>query len=892
MGNFSRDDTFDRDKHYVSVRLQQGVPVVDSDWNELQDIRKHELEEFLRWFVGDGVPMGDDGFAIGAVAGANDFSIASGHCLVHGRSVFNKSELLYTKQAEAPTLEPPPTGDREDTVYLEVWEREVDSEEDENIVNPDIGIETSVRVKREWAVRVAEGIATEEELSNLVRPESHVFCRLATINRKAGQAVIDNINDLRHTGLTLAGKVDRSGDRITGDLAVDGSVGIGTTNPKATLEVYRAAVDTNLLDLRSHYKTNTQGHGGHIRFMDIDTDTVIAEVRGAHREAGGQFGLAFSTDGDNERMCIDQDGNVGVGTASPAKKLHLQGLGSAPPLCNDPHDRPGLAIAGLYPQLDLFSTMATNANHGPTIRLGAYNDETKTSFKHWVIGTGQVDAHFLDFGFSDQNNPNPHCGVRNFTGKTVLTLSQEGNVGIGTTNPAKNLHIQGKGPAPLCNDSNDRPGLAITGLYPQLDLFSNMATNSNHGPAIRLGAYNDEAKTSFKHWVIGTAGRNASFLDFGFSDVNNPNPHAGIRNYEGRTILTLNQDGNVGIGTTSPEAKLHVAGDLIAGVLIITGPGFSIGRNDVGHEIIATDAAGNLNLKPAVDGKAVFVRDGNTARGIRLYGGGINSIQSVDLDGESPFTLTFQPDGGAVALPPGDYAEYFESLSEKEISAGTSVALEEDRVRPAKKGEAPIGVISANPAIVGGAHAEWPRKHLRNELGNTILEEYKEEVMAPKKENVNRERQKVQKKIIEEELTHTEIVLRGGKHRQKEITETVTREVEEPVFDEVDLYDETGKTVIGKHRVPVMETYEEEIDVLDDDGQPVLVGTGKLETKERPKLNPAYDESKEYLPREKRPEWNCVGLLGKLPLRKGQPVAESWIKMKDISDEVELWLVK
>lgn len=41
-----------------------------------------------------------------------------------------------------------------------------------------------------------------------------------------------------------------------------------------------------------------------------------------------------------------------------------------------------------------------------------------------------------------------------------------------------------------------------------------------------------------------------------------------------------------------------------------------------------------------------------------------------------------------------------------------------------------------------------------------------------------------------------------------------------------------------------------------------------------------------------RPEWNCVGLLGQLSLRKGQPVAPTWVKIKDISDEVELWLVK
>ena len=34
MGNFSRN-TFDPVKDYVAVRLQQGVPILDADWNEL-----------------------------------------------------------------------------------------------------------------------------------------------------------------------------------------------------------------------------------------------------------------------------------------------------------------------------------------------------------------------------------------------------------------------------------------------------------------------------------------------------------------------------------------------------------------------------------------------------------------------------------------------------------------------------------------------------------------------------------------------------------------------------------------------------------------------------------------------------------------------------------------
>ena len=57
-------------------------------------------------------------------------------------------------------------------------------------------------------------------------------------------------------------------------------------------------------------------------------------------------------------------------------------------------------------------------------------------------------------------------------------------------------------------------------------------------------------------------------------------------------------------------------------------------------------------------------------------------------------------------------------------------------------------------------------------------------------------------------------------------------------------------------------------------------------------LNPAYDPDVEYIPREQRPEWDCVGLMGKLRIRKGQITGSRWIKMRDISDTVEEWLVR
>ena len=62
----------------------------------------------------------------------------------------------------------------------------------------------------------------------------------------------------------------------------------------------------------------------------------------------------------------------------------------------------------------------------------------------------------------------------------------------------------------------------------------------------------------------------------------------------------------------------------------------------------------------------------------------------------------------------------------------------------------------------------------------------------------------------------------------------------------------------------------------------------------RKKLNPDFDASKvdDYIKRPERDEWNLIGLLGQIPITKGQPLGDNWIKMKDVSDTVEMYFVK
>src|SRR6266705_369819 len=116
MGVISSNN-FDPTRGYVGVRLQQGVPIVDRDWNEMEDIHKFELRTFLKWFVGDGVPSGSDAFRIDPTGDSNNFWIRAGigtptsgisnqdrglyfagNCLVDGLDVSIIDDIQFTKQ--------------------------------------------------------------------------------------------------------------------------------------------------------------------------------------------------------------------------------------------------------------------------------------------------------------------------------------------------------------------------------------------------------------------------------------------------------------------------------------------------------------------------------------------------------------------------------------------------------------------------------------------------------------------------------------------------------------------------------------------------------------------------------------------------------------------------
>jgi hypothetical protein len=219
MGNFSKDPlqvlSENLAKGYIGLHLQQGVPLLDRDVNLMQDFLLTMVRQLAAAFFGNGIFPSDEnaggntGFRIQGDGEPNDFSILPGRALADGIVVSLGAQQKYSEQqADMPPLTTPPLSQaptREDAVYLDVWLGErtaADEDEDEHILDnaEDIGVETSVRLRPEFLVRVAEG-------SNVAPPPAvgHVHIPLAVLKRPNTVAEIqaNQIQDVRRILVTL-----------------------------------------------------------------------------------------------------------------------------------------------------------------------------------------------------------------------------------------------------------------------------------------------------------------------------------------------------------------------------------------------------------------------------------------------------------------------------------------------------------------------------------------------------------------------------------------------------------------------------------------------------------------------------------------------------------------
>ncbi len=188
-----------------------------------------------------------------------------------------------------------------------------------------------------------------------------------------------------------------------------------------------------------------------------------------------------------------------------------------------------------------------------------------------------------------------------------------------------------------------------------------------------------------------------------------------------------------------------------------------------------------------------------------------------------------------------DYAEYFESATGAPIPNGTTVYLDGDKVRACTPDQPmdpslilgvvrPKGMAKSSIVVGNAAWNAWQGKFLTDEFGVYLMEDHN---------------------VIE----WTDVSDESEKKHSYEDW-NIPAGVIVPPTAVIRTHDEKGRK--HQHR----------------------------------KLNPLFDPTTAYTPREQRDEWILVGLLGQVPIRDDQRVHPNWIKLRSVSTSVSLWMVR
>ena len=181
-----------------------------------------------------------------------------------------------------------------------------------------------------------------------------------------------------------------------------GNVGIGTSSPYSQLDVSTSIVSpttgeaTGVGSIRITNGSAALSSAGGLEFKNAGDSNGFGSKIQALNSGGSQlvFANRFGSATWTERMRIDSSGNVGIGTSSPASRLHIQGATDC---------------------------VLTN---------------TAVSGSSWFAGSN-TSAYIL------HNASNtPMLFTTNGTEK--MRIDSSGNVGIGTSSPATKLQINGQ----------------------------------------------------------------------------------------------------------------------------------------------------------------------------------------------------------------------------------------------------------------------------------------------------------------------------------------------------------------------------------------------------------------------------------------------------------------
>ena len=308
-------------------------------------------------------------------------------------------------------------------------------------------------------------------------------------------------------------------------VSANGDIGIGTTSPVSTLDVW-----------------------GDFRVGTSSTPLLFADVSTGRVQVGGGGGTgpatlfdvtalpgAVSNDYTSDAAAAVGNGGlfrIGDFTASNGKYVGLNISSISSSGINQTTHIGSVSVSGGGTPITVFGHRVG----------GSYAERMRiTNAGHLGIGTTTVNARLAvqTTGTTDILN------LFETGGTEVFTVLESGNVGIGTTGPGSRLDVRSSD----VTFTNNTRGI--------LNIASTDAQSSGRGGSLTFSGYRDSAASSHQVWAV-IEGNKENSLDFhsqgylSFStSLSGPLVEA----------MRITSAGNVGISTTSPYARLSVAGN-------------------------------------------------------------------------------------------------------------------------------------------------------------------------------------------------------------------------------------------------------------------------------------------------------------------------------------------